>query len=85
MIEDWKPQWTANDIRTVGIPLVFLVSYVFGFYFMRQCADMVNTVPWNSTILIGPIMGAFGVGFAVNYLYQMFINGIFLVFKELDV
>jgi len=83
MIEDWKPQWTANDIRTVTLPLLFLFSFVYGLYVLRYCSDLVNTVPWNSTILIKPIIGAFGSGFIVYFLYILSINASVLISEEL--
>jgi len=84
MIEDWKPQWTANDIRTVALPLLFLFSFVYGLYALRYCSDLVNTVPWHSTILIRPITGAFGAGFIVYFLYILSVNACVLISRELN-
>ena len=83
MIEDWKPQWTANDIKTVGFPLVFLFGAVYGFYLIRHCVDIVNTVPWYSTILISPIAAAFGAGFVTYFLYSLALNACIVIHREL--
>jgi hypothetical protein len=84
MIEDWKPQWTAKDIKTVATPLLFLISFVFGLYYLRFCSDMINTVPWYSTILIGPLMGAFGAGAVVYFMYVMAINACSILLQEIN-
>lgn len=82
VIEDWKPKWTRKDIQCVGYPLFALFNIVYWMYVIRQCVDIINTIPWQHSILVKPIVAAVLIGEGIFFLIWIAVDGIVALHSE---
>jgi hypothetical protein len=75
-IEDWKPAWTKEDIKCVWYPLLVLFNTLYWMYVIRYCIDIINTVPWQHSILLKPLVAAALVGEGIFFLILITMDGI---------